>query len=116
VDQESNLVPQVPMPLGANGIPGPGSQTVGGEVPGLATEPAQVQEVDGACALVRSVTGVESQLRVELVPQAPGLGGETDQGLGAVRRVEEASEQPKKHRKIRTSPGDEAAEGATAHF
>ena len=88
-----------------------------GEGPGLATEPVQVQEVDGACALVvRSVTGVESQLRGELVPQAPGLVSGTDQGLGAVRRVEEASEKPKKPRKIRTSPGDEAAEGAAAHW
>ena len=65
---------------------------------------------------MRSVTGVESQLRVELVPQAPRLGGETDQRLCAVRRVEEASEKPKKPRKARTSPGEEAAEGAAAHW
>ena len=33
-----------------------------------------------------------------------------------MRRVEEVSEKPKKPRKIRTSPGDDAAEGAAAHW
>ena len=98
-------------------IPGLGSQTVVGEGPGLAPDPAQVQEVDGACALAMgSMTGMRNQLRVELVPQPPGLQGGAGLGLGAVDRVEVASEKPKKPKKIRSSPGDEAAEGAASHW
>ena len=88
-----------------------------GEEPGLAADPARVQEVEGACALARrSVTGMGNQLRVELVPQPPGLQGGAGLGLGAVERVEVASEKPQKPKKIRSSPGDEAAEGAASQW
>ena len=117
MDQEANLVPKVPMPTGTLEIPGLGSQTVVGEGPGLAADPAQVQEVDGACALARRfVPGMGNQLRVELVPQPPGLQGGAGLGLGAVERVEVASEKPQKPKKIRSSPGDEAAEGTASHW
>ena len=93
MDQESNLVPQA-----ADGTPGLESQAVGGDVPGLVSDPAPTPEVDGACALARTVTGVGNQLQVALVLQASGLGGETAQGLGLDSRgVEEVSEKPRKN-------------------
>ena len=63
---------KVPMPTCTLEIPGLESQTVVGEGPGLAADPAQAQEEDGAGALTRSVTGMGTQLRIELVPQPPG--------------------------------------------
>ena len=104
------------MPPGTLEIPGLGSQTVVGEEPGLAADPARVQEVEGPCAPARRfVTGMGNQLRVELVPQPPELQGGAGLGLGAVERVEVASEKPQKPKKIRSSPGDEAAEGTASH-
>ena len=105
------------MPPGILEIPGLGSQTVVGEEPGLAADLAQAHEVEGACALARrSVTGVGNQLRVELVSQSAGLQGGAGLGLGAVEKGEVASEKPLKPKKIRSSPGEEAAEGAVSHW
>ena len=116
MDQEANLVPKVPMPTCTLEIPGLESQTVVGEGPGLAADPAQAQEEDGAGALTRSVTGMGTQLRIELVPQPPGQQGGAGLGLGAVERVEVAGEKLLLPKKIRSSPGEEAAKGAASHW